>query len=322
MFRFVRRTAGIFFIISVFLIISCATSDMRNTDKVYRNNDQDSRLTSLLKIKNNYSELTLKRSLVQFHEILRSYDYFNQFIWGDYIFEDYLTTINGLDSVFFQKGEGSEVSVYDDIGNVTERIRRCVIDSENDGGIWWQVEHEKGDDTVFYELLTDRFSVPVEVRFRDPETGKGLSRFTMIGKSILDKSFIVSDAEIKSALANDRSEDVREKILPIYENSEFTGEEIITAGGRRIKTAHYRRIINGSDDIDIWYSPDIPQGIVRIKMGDKKIAEITDWIAGAERKIPEESLYKIPTYTLDENTETAGSKSASSGGKASDPAGP
>lgn len=39
------------------------------------------------------------QALMQFHTQLLSYDYFQQFRYGDYIFEDYLTTISGMEIV-------------------------------------------------------------------------------------------------------------------------------------------------------------------------------------------------------------------------------
>ena len=67
------------------------------------------------------------------------------------------------------------------------------------GELWWQTEHSReGDDPVFYEVLTNRFSVPVSVRFRNAETGKAFSRDTMFGESVRDAMIVMSDDEIRA----------------------------------------------------------------------------------------------------------------------------
>ncbi len=285
MFRLIKVSAVLIPVFAVFLIISCTTTvntaAVSAAGKTYTKHEDP-----VIRITKTYSEATLRKSLVQFHELLGSFDYFDQFTWGDYIFEDYLTVIYGLENSHFSTGEGSEISIYDKNGKIREKIIRTVIEKNSEGEIWWQTEHSrKGEDTVFYEVLVNRYFVPVTVRFRNSETGGLLSRDTMFGESVRDAMLNISEEEIKSKLDEEREDYAVQNLPSIYSRIKNSGSEVITAGGRKIETVHYIGELpsdEGPGTVDIWYSPDIPQGIVRINVNNETAAEISAWIKGAE----------------------------------------
>ena len=298
----VIKTAGrLIFLFSFFIILSCATTAGNKAVSFSSSESSTVKKARVMKIKKPYSQITLRKSLVQFHELINSFDYFNQFTWGDYIFEDYLTIIYGLDSSVYRTGDGCVISVYDSNGQVRETIGRSVIETNGKGEIWWQTEHTReGEEPVFYEVLTNRFSVPVTVRFRNSETGEAFSRDTMFGESVLDAMLSMSDKEIQEKLDEERDEYAVQKLMPVYENIKNIGVEVVEAGGKKIEAVHYQGEIpdnGGTGTLDVWYTPELPHGIVRIIMNRTTVAEITEWISGAERKITEDSPHELPAYS-------------------------
>lgn len=308
-------------ILFTIFLFSCVSAENNYTSKESSSYQPKSESSMPEEIKNPYTEFTLKKSLVQFHEILSSYDYFSQFIWGDYIFEDCLTIIYGLESGQYEDGEGTEVSVYDNNGQVSEIIKRSVVESNGKEEIWWQTEHVKGEKVVFYELLTNRFSVPVSVHFRNPENGKAFSRDTMFGESVRDAALSMSEDEIRAKLTEERNEDAVNKLYPIYENIKELGIETIEAGERKLKAVHYSAVLSeaGGGTLDVWYSPDIPQGIIRIVKDGQVVAEITAWLTGAEKQITEENPDELPVYSTGTDDVIYESSSSYSEGTAADP---
>ena len=295
----------ILLVFSLLSLFSCANTGNSAPGKFAPAGSYAAEEPSILEITKPYSGITLSKSLVLFHELLNSYDYFNQFTWGDYIFEDYLTVIYGLVNYPFDTGSGTEISVYDNNGRVLEKVVWSVIETNGKGEVWWQTEHSKeGDGSIFYEVLTNRFSVPVSVKFRNTETGKAFSRDTMFGESVRDAMLSMSDDEIQAKLDEERGEDAAAKLLPVYENLKTTGVETVEAGGRKIEAVHYQSSVaegGGSGTLDVWYNPDLPHGIVRIILNKKTVAEITGWIEGAERKITEDSPHELPAYSTGNN---------------------
>ena len=306
----------------IIIFISCSTVE-NNTSGISESTGRDNMKNDpVVRITKPYSEVSLNKSLVQFHEILNSRDYFNQFTWGDYIFEDYLTTIYGLDNGEYEEGEGCEISLYDNEGRVREKVKRSVIEKNGKGEIWWQTEHSReAADPVFYEVLTNRFSVPVSVRFRNAETGKAFSRDTMFGESVRDAMLVMSDAEIRAKLDKERGEEAVNKLLPVYNNMADKGVEIIDAAGKKFEAVRYHGILQegASGSLDIWYTPEIPQGIIRINMNGSTVAEITGWISGAERQITDETPHELPAYSTGNDEIDPGSVSTYSEGTVSDP---
>ena len=318
-----KTSVKIILFLVVFSLLSCATTENSSTSTSARKKSYTAEKSAVLKIKRPYSEITLRKSLVVFHELLNSFDYFNQFTWGDYIFEDYLTVIYGLENFPFESGEGSEISVYDNTGRVREKIIRSVIEINGKGEVWWQTDHRReGEETVFYEVLTNRFSVPVSVRFRNADTGKAFSRDTMFGESVRDAMLRMSDEEIQAKLDRERGEDAVHKLLPVYEDLKNIGIEIVEAGGKKLEAVHYQKAVSdaeGSGTLDVWYTPEIPHGLVRIMMNKKTVAEITGWISGAERLITEDSPHELPAYSTGNNNEVHGTADTYSEGTAEDP---
>ena len=318
-----KISAKIILIFILFNFFSCAGTQNRSSDLSVHEERYPAGDAGVLKITKPYSDITMRKSLVLFHEFLNSYDYFNQFTWGDYIFEDYLTVIYGLVNSPFKKGSGCEMSVYDNTGKIREKFIWSVIDINGKGEVWWQTEHRREDEeSIFYEVLTNRFSVPVTVRFRNEETGKAFSRDTMFGESVLDASLRMSDDEIQAKLDEERGEDVLNKLLTVYENMKNSGVEKIEAGGKKIEAVHYQSKATDNAEtgtLDVWYSPEIPQGIVRIAMNKKTVAEVTGWISGAERKITENSPYELPAYSTGNSEAKQSAVRTYSEGTAEDP---
>ncbi len=285
------KTVKAFYFISAFFLLFSYSSCVMTGSRSKTDSKDMAGKNTVLKIKKPYSNINFKKTLVQFHESLESFDYFNQFTWGDYVFEDYLTTIFGLEKSFYKEGCGSEISVYDNTGKVSQKIRRSLLEINNKDEAWWQIEHigDNGE-KIFYEVLTNRFFVPVTVRFKNKETGKGFSRDTMFGESIKDLMLNMRDSEIRKKLNKERTEEALKKFPLIYTNLKNTGFETIEAGGRKIEAVHYQSYLSAEKGtLDVWYTPEIPFGLVRIMMNKKTVAEITGWIDGAERKIKDAS---------------------------------
>ena len=304
MLKAFRTAVGISVICILISVLSCASSESTSSSSGKITGGSESR-EKILEISKPYSIITFRKSLVQFHEILNSYDYFNQFTWGDYIFEDYLTTIYGLENSEFDENEGTEISVYDNNGKIREKVKRSVIEKNGKGETWWQTEHSKeGSGVIFYEVKTNRFSVPVSVRFRNNETGEAFSRDTMFGESVRDAMLSMSDEEIQAKLDEERGEEAVNKLMPVYENLKNIGIETIEAGGRKIEAVHYQGTVPNSEGdriLDVWYTPEISQGIVRIIMNRTVVAEITEWVYDAERAITEDSPHELPAYSTGGN---------------------
>ena len=102
-------------------------------------------------IENDYDVETLLQSVVMLEEQLLSVDYFGQYLWGDWIFEDYLERMFRLDPGAYEHGEGSLLTVQEP-QMLSGAIHRAVISRDEEGAEWWQMRQKSGEAELFCEV--------------------------------------------------------------------------------------------------------------------------------------------------------------------------
>jgi hypothetical protein len=227
--------------------------------------------------------------LAQFFKLLMSHDYFGQFTRGDPVFEDYLVTYFGLEGGPYYLGRGVERTVYDQDETVRSRYRRVLIDEEGENGEsrWWQIRHLQNGEEYLYETLVGPYGVPREIRYRQPGREGYGSRGTSLGEAVVRAEERMSPQEIRDRLAEQRRSEMDGGMIDFYEGIEETSRETITAAGRKVYTIRLEGEMRSEDagTVAVFYSPDVPGGIVRITMAGQVYAEITGWIDDGRRII-------------------------------------
>jgi hypothetical protein len=255
-----------------------------------------------------FSIRNVRETLVRFHLLQMSYDYYDQFTRGDHIFEDYLTTYYGLEKGPWFPGKGVERTVYDQNGGARMRYSRVLL-SRQEGGDWWQIVQRQGESEILHESLVGPYGIPREIRFIDPGSKAAGSRETMLGESVAEAEAMMSPEEISSRLNEDREEKVREKLPSIYADLEETGRGQVVVAGRSVYAARFTASTEAGE-IALYYSPDTPGGLLRMTFNGDVFMEITDWLENGKRVIDDSDIPVSPPgeegFALDDGSISEG----------------
>lgn len=253
---------------------------------------------------NSYSERDLLKALVQYNHLAMYGDYFPTYAnMGDPTFEDFLVDYFALETGTYKPGEGTIFSDYDNTGEVRERITRIFLGgASEDSGTgerteegWWRIEQERGDERFVYEVLVDTFSVPREVRFIFPGNGQVYSRKTMFGVSVEEAQASMTDEEIAAVLEEERQTKLGESSDRLGLRVDKTREEFIQVGGAQVYSVHFSGTLgNGAIPVEIWYSPDLPGNLLRMRGKGQVMFEVTQVLEEQKRKFPDEVTEPFP----------------------------
>ncbi|MDY7027275.1 MAG: hypothetical protein SVR04_03145 [Spirochaetota bacterium] len=244
-----------------------------------------------------YTMEEVVQDIVQFHRMLESYDYFGQYTRGDAIFEDYLVTIFGIENGPYYEGKGVELSLYGQNGEVQNSYRRVLLEKNEDGSLWQQRQSQFQQE-IFYETQVGPYGVPREIRYRDVPTGRAVGRSTFLGENVAEVEGQLSPEEIQARLDEERGEEVRMYMPPFYQGLKEAGRETVKAAGREVYTVRFtaEAAAEHISELELYYSPDVPGGVVRLSINGQALAEISEWIDMAEQVIAEDEVMKVDQF--------------------------
>jgi len=242
-----------------------------------------------------YTDEDVYRAVARYNGMIMHGDYFFSYAtMGTPAFEDFLIDHFGRVDGPYKDGYGTVISVYDNSGNVQERISRVFLAEAGPAG-WWRIAYEDSSERHTYEVRVDRFSVPREVRFILPQNGKVYYRKTRMGQSMEDTPGSMSDDDISAQLEQERRRSLEESVGMLGMDIEKKEEVLIELAGREVLAAHYNGTAgNGAVAIDIWYSPDITGNLLRMMTDGRVAMEITSFIEDAEREYTDELSNPFP----------------------------
>ena len=221
--------------------------------------------------RNQYIREDFIRALVQLDEIRESTEYFDQYMWGDQLFEDSLASITWLAGEPVSPGQGVLLVMYDDRGGEYLRIKKGWIEDQPGGDGWWKMEVKSRGENFACEVKVDAKGVPQMIRVKDLDSGEKLERTTFYAQMPEGEG---GDGEW---FQNIRREEYLAGITPLYAGMEITGEEVIMAGGRWLRAVRMESapVPNGAV-LEAWFSPDVSGKVLRIALREGRvIAELT-----------------------------------------------
>lgn len=252
--------------------------------------------------RNDYNREDFIRALVQLDVIRESGEYFDQYMWGDQLFEDSLASITWLAGDPLLVGRGVELVVYDDLGGEYLRVRRGWIregirngsgaQAERGGraaqpDLWWKMIWRKPGEREFVcETLVDEAGVPQLLRVKDLASGETMKRPTFY-TTMLEGGNSESSGGIAEAgdgggnwFRNIREDEYRAGITPLYAGMEIVGEEVVMVGGRWVRAVRMESApVPEGSVLEAWFSPDVSGRLLRIALRDgRTIAEVTAFI--------------------------------------------
>ena len=219
-----------------------------------------------LEIREAYDLKSLLIPVLQYNNLVLSFDYFPQFIWdGDEIFPEYLHRIFGVERSPFRPGEGTVLTAgYEDTG--TELIvERALLVREEDGA-WWQVQQTYLGEPIVYEVFISRLGMPLRIRYNDPETGGVRESVPEYVEAYAILAAEDPDRSLESILEEERSRQIEKEWPYAFNQPEILGEELIETGAGQFMSVHVRDAYEDEygTDVDYWISPGMPGSIVRI----------------------------------------------------------
>jgi hypothetical protein len=213
-------------------------------------------------IRREYDLETLLLPVLQFNNLVLSFDYYPQFAWdGDAIFPEYLLKVFGVEASPFRPGEGTVLEAgYEDTG-MELRIERILLVLE-DNGAWWQVTHIYLGDGIQYEVFVSKLGVPLLIRYTDPQSGAVQEAVPAL-REFNDDS---PEADHQTLLEHKRLEQIEKEWSYAFNSPEIIGEELVDAGSGQFMTVHVRDRFDDEygSGADYWISPDVPGNIVKI----------------------------------------------------------
>lgn len=243
--------------------------------------------------RNEYRREDFIRALVQLDEIRESGEYFDQYMWGDQLFEDSLASITWLAGDPLQPGRGVEMVVYDDFGGEYLRVRRGWVREGDRSGqagqpdLWWKMVWKKAGGKEFIcETLVDEAGVPQLLRVKDLDSGETMKRPTFYTMMLEDGSSEASGGNAEAGTGggnwfrNIREDEYRAGITPLYAGMEIVGEEAVMIGGRWVRAVRMESapVVQGQV-LEAWFSPDVSGRLLRIALRDgRTIVEVTAFI--------------------------------------------
>ncbi len=196
-------------------------------------------------------------------QILMSIDYFNQFLWGDTIFEDYLYRIFRLDKGTFTPGSGVTVDVAYGGGTIT--IEQALLGTEEDSS-WWSLHISGSDTDIYCEVLVHSLGVPVLIRYRNPETGAYHERPALIGQGLDEAVQSMGQEAIEAEIKKEISRDFEGVFTRQYADLQITGQVEYDSPAGTISAVSAVKDMGDSGSVQYLFSPEIGGGLVSIKM--------------------------------------------------------
>ncbi len=265
---------------------------------------EDTRKDPSSSFHNSYSEKDLLKALIQYNHLAMYGDYFSSYVnTGNPAFEEFLLFYFGIESGTYKPGEGTVFTAYDNSGEVRERITRIFLGTaskdsrtaERSKEGWWRIEQERGDERFVYEVLVDAFSAPREVRFVLPMFGQVYCRKTLFGISIEEAPESRSDAEIAAVLEEERENKLRENTDRLGLDVENVTKGFIEIGGEQVYSVRFSGTVNnGAIPVEIWFSPDLPGRLLRMRGKGQLMFEVTKVLDDRKMKFPDEVTEPFP----------------------------
>ncbi|MGC9311892.1 MAG: hypothetical protein ACP5IA_04295 [Sediminispirochaetaceae bacterium] len=231
-----------------------------------------------------YGREEMVRALVQLNDLRESVDHVSEYLWGDLVFEDYLSSIIWLESEPYLPGQGVTLAFYDEEGNPYHRIRRGWAAGSGEDRYIWKMEHEAPDGQFICEVRTGPEGIPQEVRVKNIESGEIIRRPTFYAQMQPDQPEAANMTEQSydqtvAWFEKIRREEYQSKITAAYAAMDIVGEEAVLIAGRWVRAV---KMSSGSEEnretLVGWFSPDISGKVLKITRGDGSlIAQVVDF---------------------------------------------
>jgi hypothetical protein len=196
-------------------------------------------------------------------EAIQSFDYFEQFAWGDEIFEDYLYRIFRLPHAAYLPGQGTILSVS--LGeNNPMIIEMSLLEEGADGERLWQVRQSQGEREARYEVHVSSFGVPVEIFYVHPESDTWLKRVPMIALSLEQALTQMTADTLREKIAEEREDDVGRLMQRNFGSPVIVGEEWVETPAGRMAAVHVSDAAGPGGELHYWLSPDVPGGVLMV----------------------------------------------------------
>ncbi len=220
-----------------------------------------------LPIRSEYDLSTLRRAVLSYQQLVMSYDYFGQFLWGDGIFADYLYRIFASEPAPYAVGQGTVLTVRRE-GQQFLRLERALVEVKPDGSRWWQVRQAMQNGTIEYAVLVHPFGVPLRIRYRNPQDGQAHERVPFLAERFREALAETPAEVLEKAVAQDVARQLERSSGGTFENPQIVGEEAVEVPAGAFQAVHVRDLPgSGTVQADYWLSPDVPGGILKLEMG-------------------------------------------------------
>ena len=219
--------------------------------------------------------------VVQYQTIIDSVDYFDQFLWGDDIFERYLLQLFAVERTAFEPGAGIVLESRRD-DSVT-RIERALLSVDDREHRWWRLSIENEDRRIYLEVFTAPTGMPLEVRYVHPETGLYHTREPVVSYGYGEAAESAGENVMAAAIEEMISSSVDRMRHYLLRDPQFIGSETVETGAGSFRASHFTAAIEGGS-IDYWLSLEIPGGLLRMTVTaesgetvrDVGLVELTD----------------------------------------------
>ena len=224
-----------------------------------------------------YSREEMVRALVQLNDLRESVDHVSEYLWGDLVFEDYLSSIIWLESEPYLTGQGVALAFYDEEGNPYHRILRGWAAGGGEEYPIWKMVHDAPDAQFICEVRTGPERIPQEVRVKNLKSGETIRRPTFYAQMQPDQPDQTEAADMTGQSYEQtvawfekiRREEYQSKISAAYAAMDIVGEEAVRIAGRWVRAV---RMSSGPEEnretLVGWFSPDISGKVLKITRGD------------------------------------------------------
>ncbi len=252
-------------ILVVLTLFGCVSAPI--PERVVRGNssneDSAPKGSAIRRITSSYSTMSLLGAVFRYQESYMSFDYFNQFVDGDTIFEDYVYRIFGSEHTPYRLGDGSVLTVRQG-GNELFRLERSFVGLREDGSRWWQTIERAGARTIEYATLVHRFGIPLRIRYRSPEDGRQYERETGLSGQLSAALRATPPEKLEVAVTQDIDGQLERGIRRMFFAPEIVGTEVIAVPAGKFEAVHVRdTAAPDGTQADYWLSPDVPGGILK-----------------------------------------------------------
>jgi len=169
----------------------------------------------------------------------------------------------------FEEGEGTTWRMEARDGNESSGFttERALLKKNDDGSSWWYLNYQPdGEDAIEYEVKVTRSFSPLEMYFKNPESGE-VSHYVFENFE-QDHGFDEEDEELESFGLN-----TNYMYLEEWEDYR-TGTETLRIGNRSYETIvlfYDGELDDEDEDIEMtwWVSEDVPGHLVRYEMRER-----------------------------------------------------